>query len=163
MKKILNNSIITFLFFTSLSFLYAEQQERRPSTAINKSSTASQPPDATEEINAMENIVLPINNRENAQEIQVFLNHFAGVVGNFLNIIQDSDNPTVVDHSIANMISDIINITVEIIKNDKLSPQASQKEITRYVEKLLTDEQFKKRFIKLITAKRDCYNQKSSL
>jgi len=152
MKKMVHIFSIATLLSIPVFFLFTE--EDNASLPNNTESLAStHPKDATEEVNAMDNSILPAIYNDDSKEVQVLLNHFAGIVGNFFSIIQDPDNPQVVGTSIANMIGGMINIVVEAIKNDQLSSNANQEEITRYVETLL-DNQLKKRFIRLVTAKR---------
>ncbi len=152
MKRIVYILFIIIPLSIPTFFLSAEEDAALP--ANDKSLTSTQPQDATDEINAMDHAALLVTQNEDAKEVQVLLNHFAGIIGNFFNIIQDPDNPEVVAPNIANMIGGMINIVVEAIKNDQLSSHATQKEITRFAEKLL-DEQFTKRFVNLIAAKRD--------
>ena len=151
---------MTHVFFTAallsipVSFLFSEKDNTSLSNNT-ESSASTHPQDATDEVNAMDNSTLPVTNDEDSQETQVLLNHFAGIVGNFLTMIQDPNNPQVVESSLANIISSTINFAFEVIKNDQLSSNANQKEITRYVETLLDDQpQLKKRLVKLVTAKR---------
>ena len=151
MKRIEYLAAIITLLAIPTFFLCAEEDTTLP--ANDESLTSTQPQDATDEVNAMDHAVLSVTQNEDSKEVQVLLNHFAGIVSNFFNIIQDPDNPEVVTPSIANLITGIVNFA-EAIKNDQLSSHATQKEITRFVEKLL-DEQFTKRFVNIITAKRN--------
>ena len=151
---------MTHVFFTAallsipVSFLFSEKDNTSLSNNT-ESSASTHPQDATDEVNAMDNSTLPVTNDEDSKETQVLLNHFAGIVGNFFNIIQDPNNSQVVGSNIANMIGGMINIVVEAIKNDQLNSNPNQKEITRYVEILFDDQpQLKKRLVKLVTAKR---------
>ena len=151
MKRIVYIVAIITLLSIPIFFLCAEKDTALP--ANNDSLTSIQPQDATDEVNAMDHAALSVTQNEDSKEVQVLLSHFAGIVSNFFNIIQDSDNPEIVVPSIANLIGGMVNF-VEAIKNDQLNAHSTQKEITRFVEKLL-DEQFTKRFVKIITAKRD--------
>ncbi len=158
MKKMIHVFFITALLFISVPFLFSEKDNTSLSNNA-ESLTFTHPQDATDEVNAMDNPALPVTHNEDSEEIQVLLNHFAGIVGNFLTMIQDPNNPQVVEQSLANMISSTINFAFEVIKNDQLSSNPNQKEITRYVETLFDDQpQLKKRLISLVTAKRISIN-----
>jgi len=162
MKKTTHLFFITALLSMPVSFLFSEKNDTSPSN--NTESLAPiHPQDATDEINAMDNSGLSVIYNEDSKEIQVLLNHFAGIIGNFFSIIQDPNNPRVVGPSLANIIGSTINFAFEIIKNNQLSSNANQEEITRFVETLLDNQdQLKKRFIKLVTAKRDANKLKST-
>ncbi len=152
MKKMTHIFCITVLLSIPMSFLFSKEDNTLLSNNT-ESLTSTPPQDATDEVNAMDNSASPVTDNEDAKETQILLNHFAGIVGNFLTMIQDPNNPQVVGQSLANMISSTINFAFEVIKNDQLSSDANPEEITRYVETWL-DSQLKKRFIKLVTAKR---------
>jgi len=151
MKRIVYIVVTIVLLSIPTFFLCAEKNAALP--VNDQSLISTQPHDATDEVNAMDHAALSITQNEDAKEEELLLNHFTGIVDNFFNIIQDPDNREVVAANIANMIGGMDSI-VETIKSNPLNSHATQKEITRFVEKLL-NEQFVKRFINLITAKRD--------
>jgi len=150
MKKMTHIFFITALLFVPTSFLLSEK-DNTSSSKDTESLTFTQPQDATDEINAMDNSVLLVTHNEDSKEIQALLNSFAGIIGNFFNIIQDPNN----EQSLANMIGGTINFAFKITNNSQLSSNANRKEIARFVKTFLDNRrQLKKRFIKLVIAKK---------
>lgn len=69
--------------------------------------------DATAELNQMD----PNTNQDSDDQLaQTVLNNFAGIVQSFIQIASNPQNPSVVGSSIAQMLSGLVNVAMEVFK-----------------------------------------------
>lgn len=101
-----------------------------------QSSQIKNPTDATEELNQIAQQPKPHNQNNDETSTTVVLSHFANMVQNFIQIVQNPHNPVNVGTNIAQMFAGIINVALEAIKK---SPTGSTSDETKkYIEQLET-------------------------
>lgn len=117
--------------------------------------------DATHEVHALEETQQsqPESHEDEDKLDQVVLANFANIVGNFFTMVQAPNNPQHVGNCLASVANGIYNIIVEAIKSGKLSPDADQETVTRYIRELTKKLQTK--LSKIITTKAKQMRQQS--
>lgn len=76
------------------------------------------------------------NQKEKYDPTPAVLNNFAHVVGGFIGILQDPNNPENVGANVSNMLGHMVNIAVEITKRGLLPVNPTQEDIARAIENL---------------------------
>jgi len=111
-----------------------KQQEKETPTHIQ---------DATQKVNNLEKVpqnhqptIAEIEDAKEKEIVQHLLHNFAGIVGNFFNIVAAPNDPQVVGNSISNMLGGMINIAVEAFKRGDLKLDADQETIKQFTQTL---------------------------
>ncbi len=123
-----------------------DEQDKQTEDKVTKQQEKETPThtqDATQEVNNLEKVpqnhqptIAEIEDAKEKEIVQHLLHNFAGIVGNFFNIVAAPNNPQVVGNSISNMLGGMINIAVEAFKRGDLKLDANQETIKQFTQTL---------------------------
>ncbi len=91
------------------------------------------------------------NQKEKYDPTPAVLNNFAHVIGGFISIVQDPNNPENVGASVANMLGHMINIAVEMTKRGNLLFNATPEDIAYFINNL--DAELKAELVNIVLNK----------
>lgn len=83
-------------------------------------------------LEAMEKELVSKQQTNEDQTTREIFTHFAGMIGNFANIVADPHNPNVLGSSIANLLAGMINIAVTATRKGLLTPDTTQAELEAF-------------------------------